>query len=129
MTGYYIEIGYLSGYSWRGTPEAAWDELKASVVYRCDHPEHIVAEAVRLGAVENDDLREHAEEYRGRRDLTLKIVEQPRTLAEEQEGFEPYIQQFASGDRVTKEIVRRAFCRLVIEDMHRLGIEVNLKVA
>jgi hypothetical protein len=44
------------------------------------------------------------------------------------EGYS--ITQFTTGsDRAIKAHVRRAFCRLVIEEMHRQCIEVDLTVS
>jgi hypothetical protein len=85
-------------------------------------PERIVQEARRLNAPETCEegcctLLDMAQAYQSD-DGTLVINHQ-----------EHYILQLASGDRMLKEHVRRAFCRLVIEDMHRQGIEVCLQVS
>ena len=121
MTGYSFSIGYLSGYGYKGSTDDAWQELVIVVEALKKRPERIVAEAQRLNAPEHCEegcctLMTLAMSYQCH-DATLVIHHEERT-----------IDQYASGDRMLKEHVRRAFCRLVIEDMHRLGIEVNLKV-
>ena len=121
MTGYSFSIGYLSGYGYKGSTDEAWQELVICVEALKRRPERIAMEAQRLGAPEQCEhgcctLTSLALAYQNA-DATLVIHREERA-----------IDQYASGDRTLKEHVRRAFCRLVIEDMHRLGIEVNLKV-
>ena len=41
----------------------------------------------------------------------------------------PRTPSFFTGSEVIKEAVRRAFCRLVMLRMHKLGIEVDVVVA
>lgn len=123
MTGYHISVGYNS--AWKN-PEV-WRELTA-VVERLRHqPDLIIAEVRRervdLASVE--DLRGYAEAYAANQDLTLKVID-------EDGDRPPEIVQLASGggdSRDIKEAMRRAFCRLVIFEMHKLGMEVNLVVA
>lgn len=122
MTSYTLSIGYLSGCSFKGNDDEAWQALVNCVEALKHDPDRIVAEARRLGAPEQCEhgcctLRAYAEAYQSQ-DATL--ITYPDEKA---------IRQFASGDRTLKEHVRRAFCRLVMEDMHRQGIEVNLAVS
>jgi hypothetical protein len=129
-TSYYLSVGYLSGYSFQGGPDAAWEVLKWIVERLRHEPSKLVAEARRLGAPERCargccDLRELAERYGAGEDLTLTVVER----VDEDDAPVRYIRQVASGDRMLKEHVRRAFCRLVIEEAHREGIEVDLTVS
>lgn len=127
MRGYYLDIGYSDN------PEEAWKELRRHVVHLCAHPERIATEASRLGCpeeLEGEMLADYAERYRDREDYTIFIQE--TALATLADPGSPYVVQFASGGgpgRVLKEHLRRAFCRLVIEHMHRQGIEVNLRVS
>jgi hypothetical protein len=133
MTGYYLSIGYISGYSFRGNRELAWVQLKTLALSLCSHPERITASVMEIepkrlrnGArgLFADELDSFCKQYSIRDDATIKFVE----------GSDPYISMLASsgnGDRAReiKERVRRAFCRLLILEAHKLGIEVELKVA
>ncbi len=126
MTGYHIRIGY------NGARRTDYDvmcrELVAVARQICDNPPAIIAEARRLGAPESCtrgccDLDTYADNYADDFDSDSHPV---RIVAGE-EG--PEIVQLASTDDPIKYHVRRAFCRLVIEAMHRREIEVSLVVA
>lgn len=129
MTGYHISIGYLSGYD----KEEAWEVLKRVVLELCNAPARIAEEAMRFG-MNGAVAREYAEAYRGAslesrgtEDSTLRIIE-----ANPVEETKPEIMQLASGggpSRIYKEQMRRAFCRLVMDEMHKLEIEININVA
>lgn len=129
MTGYYIELGYQSGYSADFDLDEAWKEMKTVCGEICSRPERIADEAVRLGAPVEDDGAEiytYAQSYHNCSDLTIKIVEKEKDGEKRR-----YIQQFASGGnpcRMMKEHLRRAFCRLMMEEMHKRGIEINISV-
>src|SRR5690348_3435921 len=124
-TSYTLSIGYLSGDSFKGNTDAAWQVLVDTLEHIKQAPERIVTEARRLDAPEMCGegcctLQSLAEAYQQYSDATLII---------HQTDGKRYVTQLATGDRTLKEHVRRAFCRLVIEDMHRQGIEVNLIVS
>lgn len=135
MTSYRLEVGYQSGSS----REEAWECLKEITEEICEHPEELVSEACRFDGKRNTHhphcgksfrglLAEYAEAYKPpRKDLTLRIIENTRDGVDENS-----VVQYASGGgegRVVKESLRRAFCRLAIQRMHREGYEVNLTVA
>ena len=117
-TGYHIQIGYNSA-----TPRNdVVQRLLAVVDEICKTPELIIREVWR---VENVNVpAEYADNYRKPwNDLTVKILD---------DNGQPEIMQMASGggiERDYKECMRRAFCRLVIQEMHRTKHEVNLVVA
>jgi hypothetical protein len=72
-----------------------------------------------------DELIEYVERYKARDDQTLTITPPDGERRGE-------VMQLAGGggqSRRVKEAVRRAFSRLVILKMHKLGIEVNFVVA
>lgn len=129
MTGYHISIGYLSGYD----KDEAWKVLKMTVLDLCHNPHHLVDEAVRFG-VDPRTACEYAAAYvgaseatQGTEDSTLRIIEK-----NEAEGTPPQIMQLAGGSgesRTIKEAMRRAFCRIVMREMHKLEIEININVA
>lgn len=144
MTGYYISTGYISGYSgFRGTAEDAWKALVDLVEALRKQTDRIVAEVMRVEPQAGDfcqccTVREYAEAYtEGDRQVNRVIdpevsgleavARADGTLIIDHEG--ETVSQLASGNRGTKEAVRRAFCRLVIEDAHRAGLEVDLRVA
>lgn len=127
MTGYHISIGYLSG----DDKDEAWTVLKSLVLDLCHNPHHLVDEAV-AGGMNPQTACEYAaayvgatEETRGTEDSTLRIIEAGGDSP-------PQIMQLASGNgesRLHKEAIRRAFCRLVMRETHKLGLEININVA
>ena len=118
-TGYTIKLGYMSD----GDKNAAGEKLVAVVKDICAHPNSLRFEAMRVEGVKIP--AEYADSYREPwKDATIKIVPG--------ENGDPMVFQMASGggaERGYKEAMRRAFCRLVIEAMHKAGMEVNLTVA
>lgn len=134
-TGYRIDLGYMSGDSFDGTNEEAWDALVEVVTSIRTNTERILTEARRSSSVfkrceecESCGWEAYAEAYKKNEDATLRIVEEPWFPLPEGEEFKPYIHMMATGCRGLKEHFRRTFCRLVIEEMHKRGIEVNLNV-
>lgn len=124
MTGYHISIGYQSGSSSRHDRDSAWRELLATVAKLREQPQRITQEAKRLDSgLLLPDLLECAETHRAASEgCAVQIVER---------GDGDEVMLLASGGepgRACKESVRRAFCRLVIEEMHSKGIEINLTV-
>ena len=128
MTSYYISLGYQSGYAgFVGDKSKCWEKLEELWCRLATDPERIKNEALRLGANEHCEdnccsIDDYCIRYKEGGDLTLRIT---KPVGDE----EGYIVQYASGSRELKEQVRRAFCRLLIEDAHRAGIEVNLRVS
>ena len=127
MTGYYLEIGYNSGYS---SNEEAWANLKSAAELLRTDPGRIFREVKRLEPEIDDTLlQECAEAYDGR-DLSMTIVDEQ--APERLQDAPNYIRQFASGGgayRSVKEACRRAVCRILIEEMHRKKMEVNMRVS
>lgn len=125
-TGYTIEIGYISGYSWNGNREDAWLLLAGAASIIAKHPQFIEEEALRFGAPKvcpcgcGATLKEHCEVYQHE-----YITDGGPLLIDHEKQV---IFQMASGNREMKEHVRRAFCRLILYEMHKLGIEVNIIV-
>lgn len=127
MTGYHISIGYNSTLNATERREA-FATLKRVVETLRDDTDRLVAEAKREQPHRTDlELQEYADLYRlPARDSTLTICD---PLSEDRPGE---IMQLASGGgegRDTKELMRRAFSRLVIFEMHKLCIEVDFVVA
>jgi len=101
-------------------------KLRAVTLAIQSAPERIVAEVRRLEpSVSAEELESFAESYRPPvDDLTCRITE-------DAESELPTVRQCASGggrSRDLKEKCRRAFARLVIEDMHRECMEVSFSV-
>lgn len=125
MTSYHISVGYNSG---PHRDIEVWRVLQQVVDEIRREPTRIVMEAGRephhcSGAT----MLEYAAAYLPSEDpdLTLRVI----GPGDQEESGE--ITQFASGggtSRVVKELLRRAFCRLVIFEMHQRGMEVNLNV-
>lgn len=128
---YSLSVGYMSGsdYGFQGSEEEAWELMKSFARELCQSPDRIYQEALRIGdlaEVSAEEIEPFLDAYRIHTDLTMKFIDEPI-----QEDMKPYIRQSASGDdpeRGIKEALRRAFCRLMIEAMHRKHIEVRLQV-
>lgn len=123
MTGYHLSVGYISGYSAGQDRSQAWEVMKEIVARLRQEPGLIAAEAARIEPGTLDECLEFAQNYHPSvGDLTVVV----------REGDPQEVAQSASGggcERAMKEKLRRAFSRLVIEQMHRHGFEVNLNVA
>lgn len=123
MTGYYISVGY-NARAGASVKAGLWQELKEAALDLCEHYERIALEAHRLeSGYSVAALAEYAELYHSRADATIQFLEPP--------DEEPQIMQLASGGglgRDMKEALRRAFARLLIQEMHKKRIEVNLVV-
>jgi len=124
VTGYYIRLGYNSGYSSEYSKEQYEEQLLTSINELCIHTHRVVSEVLRLEPTWDSSLLEqYTKSYGEKKDLTL-------TIARDEEG-ELVINQCASGGEVArkiKESLRRAFCRLIMEEMHKKGIEVSVTV-
>jgi hypothetical protein len=119
-TYYRIEDGYNSG----NDRDEVWDTIKQVVDEIQGNTQRIIDEVFRL---EPDADRELIEEVAGCyrkpvQDLTIKVVEgeDGRWIGQSASGGEP--------GRDAKESCRRAVCRLVLEEMHRRKMEVNIIV-
>lgn len=130
MTGYHISIGYLSG----GDKDEAWATLKEVVAKLCAEPAAVAMEALKYG-MPPDRVREYAEPYRsfsaatGRtEDSTLVIKEAD---PDDPESYHQVMQLAGGGgeSRGLKEATRRAFCRLVLKEMHKREYEININVS
>ena len=135
MTGYHITIGYNSGHH----KEEVWEELKNIVNLIRNNPQQIAEELLAVEkfgpnyclptnsveSVDEDTIREFAQYYKKATDATLQILE-------DEDIEKCQIMQLASsggGYRDLKEQLRRAFCRVVLREMHKRGMEVNIIVS
>ncbi len=126
MTGYHLSIGY-NGAS-RTDYDAMWAELKKTAREIADCPYRIIKEARRLNAPETCkkgccQLDTYANNYAE----PFETAGHPITIIEQEDDCQ--VMQLASTDDPIKYHVRRAFIRLVIEEMHKKEIEVDLTVA
>jgi len=131
MTSYRISLGYAYD---NPSDERRWDALKAAVADLPNNTHRIAEEAVRLGCPAEGHgagLGEYLAGYLpGSTDLTIRVVDEEDP--HDPPGRRREIWQAASGgdpSRSIKHHLRRAFCRLVMEEMHRRGIEVNVVVS
>ena len=127
MTSYYVSIGYNRGAFDKYGPEYEWEMLQSIVREICNNPDRIISEARRLGAPEVCgkgccELSTYADNYKG------KIGENGHPLFYTVMDDKNFLVQNASADDEIKFHVRRAFIRLLIDEMHKENIEVNLKV-
>lgn len=119
VTTYRIETGYNSAHQ----NDEVWAALKQVVSTIQLNPALIEAEVLRLEPTANKALVEEiAALYKPPvHDLTIKVLEVD----------DQAVLQSASGGGVyrdAKESCRRAFCRLVIEEMHKRKMEISLIV-
>ena len=131
MTGYYIYVGYNSNHE----DIVVWNTLKRITKEICENPSVLVEEVLSLHKIGNEIkmLREFSLSYKDCEDSTITIIEpnplNPKGNAADLIRCE--IVQYASGggdEREVKELLRRAFCRLVLKEMHKRGMEVNILV-
>ena len=125
MTGYHVTLGYVSGYGFRDHPEDAWKEVLLLALAICSDPERLAQEAMKFG-MPGKIAREYAQSYLERSDSTIRFKEA------QDEETPAQIMQLASGggvEREHKEAMRRAFCRLLLNDCHQQRIEININVA
>lgn len=102
--------------------------LQVVTVLRADHA-RLVEEVKRIESVSynTETLMPYARAYVGDQDITIRVEEEE----DETYGKLPVIRQSASGggeSREIKEAFRRAFCRLVLQEMHRSQMEVSISV-
>lgn len=127
MTGHHLRIGYLSGHSTKTDRDGAWEILVETVKQLREDKEAIVSETLRLEPNLNREyIATLAECFSEKiRDATLTIYSNVTKESDDRN----IMLLSGGGQRGEKESTRRAFCRLVIEAMHRRKIEVNLTVA
>jgi hypothetical protein len=121
-TSYVIGIGYNSGYSSNKKSDDLWEKIRDISLELCNNPELIVEEALKVdsGKVTLEELTQYSKCYITRTDSTIRFNED-----------EKQIRQCASGSlpsRLIKEILRRAFCRLLLYKAHAEGIEITIGV-
>lgn len=129
MTGYHISIGYLSGGDY--DKDEAWEVLKKVVLDLCHNPHHLMDELVSFG-MNPRIAAECAAAYVGASEATRGTEDSTLRIIEAKDDDPPQVMQLAGGAdewRVHKEATRRAFCRLVMREMHKLEIEININVA
>lgn len=127
MHGYYMSIGYISGATCAENKEDAWPILKQVVMDLCGKTDEIIREAMAFMAPTSCNgysIEEHAEAYKGNQGKIIKYYEG----GDADDGPEQCVSFLCGATDALKEHVRRAFCRLVLYEMHRRGIEVNLEV-
>lgn len=127
-TGYSITIGYnANGIS----DDKAWEILKENAEKIAKDCEglgvlafFIALNTIRANGIDEEEFQE-----------CLNDVAKTYTLKPEEGGPLSFIEdqkcvfQMMSGDTTHKRWVRRAFVALIMDDMHRLDIEINLSVA
>lgn len=125
MNPYYLELGFLSGESGPADSEVAWEELKnVSRIMRA-RTNTILGELMRVETHRNPEDRGKLwrliEQYHPRFDNQAVVVQEQGTSGR------ILIGRAKDGMRAESEAVRRAYCRLVIQEMHRRGIEITLR--
>lgn len=124
MTGYYISVGYNSSFS----ADEVWDEFKRVGQEIANKPDAICLEASRVDDFGMAELKEYGEAFvQEQEDLTIRF----KDADPNDEDSEPQIVMYASGgdpSRSLKESVRRAYIRLVLQEMHSKQMEINIQV-
>ncbi len=123
MTGYKIAVGYNSEFA----ASEVWETLKTVGLEIANNPEVIACEAAYYdGDYLFAELREVSERFKVRDDLTIRFFE-----GSKENEFRPHILMYASGGgryRLIKESTRRAYCRLVLKEMHKRKMEIDIYV-
>ena len=122
MLGYYVSIGYNPCNT---DNEENWETLKRKAKEVCKNPKAIKKEAKKLGCRDKCEdgcctLEEYVDVYK----RFFNVDGAPVHIDEENK----HIVQYASTSTEFKYKIRRAYIRLLIQEMHKLGIEVNLEV-
>lgn len=133
-TGYHLRVGYCSGSSGEHDAYKNWQMLVQLVGEIRDQPGMIIKEVERVG---DQDKHDGTLLWSAAEDMSTAAAEagsQACMVIDDPPGGgrDREVLLMASGGkpgRAAKEAVRRAFCRVVIEEMHRRGIEVSLVVA
>lgn len=131
MTGYHISIGYNSTLGAQEKREA-FDTLEHVVHEIRGQMDLLIDEAERERGSDRDRPADRASLTEYVKAYCLPATDATLTIFEPDGDKPGEILQLASGtgdSREYKERLRRAFCRLVIFEMHRRGIEVNLVVS
>ena len=131
MTGYYIEIGYCSGYTSTSDDDRHWEVLKNICLRISREPEKVIDEALRLGApeeIEDTNIREFAEHYRRCASPCLEIVENKTSDESQAQRYVRFIAGGGGPVRQFREHLGCAVCRMIAEAAHREHIEVNIAV-
>lgn len=124
MTGWYLSVGYNADYS---ADVVAAELIQAAERIR-RNPELIEQEIRRVEgfrAPDHDVLEPYLDRFQQEGDLALQIDVYPGHPGQ------ATVKLMASGDqpgRSLKSICRRAFCRLVLAEMHAKAMEVNISV-
>lgn len=125
MTGWHITIGYNSGHI---TKADAWETLKTVVSNVCSNRTRIGNTALGYGCPQSDDagtLAEHLEKFAiPCPDATITLLE-PNSPGDA--GTVMLLASATSFNSI-KTNTRRAFARLVIQEMHKRQIDVDLSV-
>ena len=121
MTGYHIRVGYNCDQS----EEDVGATLREVVDEICETPEHIVAELNRVEPAikppPHYTAKDYADSYRKPwADSTISVKEEDREL---------HVMQLAGGSGEYKHAMRRAFCRLVMNKMHKAHMNISITVA
>jgi hypothetical protein len=129
MTSYIIEVGYNPNKN----EDEVWEKLKRVVKYYCDNSKLILDEVLNdektgiIKKVKQEELDKYGNAYKDYKDLTISIYDETNSEGEKNR----YIIQMASGGGVEREIkehFRRAFCRLIMKEMHYNCMEINIRV-
>lgn len=119
-TYYTVRVGYNAEHKNSEVGKILIEEAKRI----CSYPHLIVGEAA-VGEGKELDF-DFAESFKNQTDLTITFKEYSQVSESNQ-----VIMACSGGgySRIQKAIARRAFCRLLIEAMHKKGMEVCLNVA
>lgn len=131
MTGYKITVGYNSRFS----KEEVAIKLLEIGQHIANNTETLAQEAVKFGFIGTSIAMEYALPFQMQEDLTIQFITEPHNYIDEEDqtagNFYSYIWMLASGggeSRKYKEEVRRAYCRLILVEMHKLGMEININI-
>lgn len=127
-TSYRIAPGYDSGASTDVCMAERNETFLRLAREVADDPRRLVQEALAFGTPAwgdpGESIAEYAEAFHTRDDLTLQFDY-------DAEAEKPLVRMCASGGnpaRALKEHLRRAYIRLLVAEMHRAGLEVNVYV-
>lgn len=123
-TSWNISIGYISGTTYNGDVNTAWETLKQDAKDLADSPYVLLAEynlyARHIGDDETPTLV-YATQYSAKEYNPMTVNDEKQRIFIGASGGNP--------SRAVKEHMARAFIRVLMRRMHERGIDVNVSVS
>lgn len=121
-TSHIITVGYNSS----NHKSEVWDKLKSITATIRNNPKRLFEEIVKVEGGTEEELMSFCDHMKDCDDLSLTVIDSETDMSKR------CVLMCSSGggdNRESKEKCRRAFCRLVLHEMHKCGMEVSINVS